>query len=310
MDEPRMFDVPVTSRQAVQGRVARPRESAVEVREFGGWTLDKLEVLSAYLRMYRRVAGSGSYIDGFAGEGHAMINGNATMGSPLRAASSGAFRDLFLFEQHRATHAKLKGAINALSEKQRVHLHIAEPGDMNQLLPDLLASGDVSVDKPCFAFLDPDSTQLAWQTVTILSEYKTYIKPRDHERSPQRCKVELWILLNTYQALARLFPSDRTRHTAPPFAAKLDFVFGNREAWWDLWERPTSNVNSLATRYSDRLRSELGYQWVRHQLVNDPTTGRPMYHMIHASDHPAAYSLMRSAMRGRMKNETPLPFGR
>ncbi|MCY4632757.1 MAG: hypothetical protein OXE75_18000, partial [bacterium] len=33
------------------------RDLATEVREFHGWTLDKLEVFENYLKLYRRVAG-------------------------------------------------------------------------------------------------------------------------------------------------------------------------------------------------------------------------------------------------------------
>ncbi len=30
-------------------------------------------------------------------------------------------------------------------------------------------------------------------------------------------------------------------------------------------------------------------------VIRDPETGRPQYHMVHASDHPAAFGLMRWA---------------
>src|SRR4051794_37022237 len=57
--------------------------SKLDVREYYGWTLDKLKVLELYLRMYRRVASKGAYIDGFAGPGAGTFNGEVHSGSPL-----------------------------------------------------------------------------------------------------------------------------------------------------------------------------------------------------------------------------------
>ena len=53
-------------------------------------------------------------------------------------------------------------------------------------------------------------------------------------------------------------------------------------------------ASMLIVRFAERLRG-LGYQHVRSQLFIDPATGRPQYHMIHATDHPSAISIMRWA---------------
>lgn len=52
------------------------RDLATEVREFHGWTLDKLEVFENYLTLYRRVAGGGAFIDAFAGTGRGVTSKN------------------------------------------------------------------------------------------------------------------------------------------------------------------------------------------------------------------------------------------
>lgn len=41
----------------------RAQDVTTEIREFHGWTLDKLDVFEKYLKLYRRVAGSGAFID-------------------------------------------------------------------------------------------------------------------------------------------------------------------------------------------------------------------------------------------------------
>lgn len=43
--------------------IRRARDPVTEFREFHGWTLDKLDVFDTYLKLYRRVAGGGAYID-------------------------------------------------------------------------------------------------------------------------------------------------------------------------------------------------------------------------------------------------------
>src|SRR3546814_11641272 len=50
----------------------RAQDVATEIREFHGWTLDKLDVFEKYLKLYRRVAGSGAFIDAFAGTGYGL----------------------------------------------------------------------------------------------------------------------------------------------------------------------------------------------------------------------------------------------
>ncbi len=134
-------------------------------------------------------------------------------------------------------------------------------------------------DRPCFTFLDPNATELAWSTVLRLATYNTEINP------PERCSIELWILLNTHQVLGRLMPRKN-----PPRAEVLDRWFGHRDAWWDLYEA-RAPLPLFAQRYSERLEG-LGYGAAVPRLISDPKTRRPVYYMIHPSDHPAAHSFM------------------
>lgn len=291
-EEQRLFDVPLV--QSAPKR-RRRRTGAVEAREFGGWTLDKLQILQQYFKMYRRVAGSGTYIDAFAGGGTARINGQLVDGSPKIAVNSGAFKRLFLID----VDSKLT---TTLTTELATHKHndrcTVICGDSNVEIGRLLDSGTIDPTKPCFAFLDPNSTQLAWSTIEALARYKTM------GEATGECKVELWILFNEQQAIQRLWPRDKSN--LPPFAAVLDRVMGERAAWLDLWSAGRG-PQWLVRRDADRLR-ELGYRNVALQQILDPSSGRAQYWMVHASDHDAAMSLMRWAKRTSSISYSTEPF--
>jgi three-Cys-motif partner protein len=218
----------------------------------------------------------------------------------LRAIDSGAFRHLHLFEKGVREHRTLDAALRELPDSQQRRITLHPRSDFNHDLPVLLESGVVPLDRPCFAFLDPNATELGWETVARLAGYKTLIAGSD---PLLQCKVELWVLVNTHQALWRLLPKDPTRYQVPPHPEILDWVMGGRDAWWDLWGAPHGGPSGLAIRYADRLRDVLGYRWAVPQLIKDPATGQPAYFMIHASDHPAAHTFMRSARRFKLRDD-------
>ena len=282
----------------VESESVRPvpgaKDPITEVREFHGWTLDKLEVLDLYFKLYRRVAGGGTYIDAFAGtgEGTTETNGKSALhdGSSLIAAKSDAFSSLHLIENNQTNFRALGSAVQKLSDRQKSKIHLYN-GDCNLIIPDLLSSEQLDNSRPCFVLMDQDSTQLEWSTIEILASWKNYEPPATLKGRPKTCKVELWILFNSHQAVNRLWPDDRFKHPETLSAETLDRIFGGSDYWRDLWDgnRPTS---ALVQRYADRLRG-LGYQYVIPQLIRDPMTRRPQYHMFHATDHPSAISLMR-----------------
>jgi three-Cys-motif partner protein len=268
-------DQPLFEHEATAGPKVkkRPGSRTNEPREFGIWTLDKLTILEKYFKMYRKVAGSGTYIDAFAGEGLALIDKVNVPGSPIRALDSGSFRSLKFVEMDRRKAAALRIAVAA--NRNAGKCEVIE-GDAN-----------VDVGRPCFAFLDPDSTQLNWSTVVALAAYKQL------NEEAKSCKIELWILFNEHQAIRRLWPRDK--RNLPAHAHVLDRVMGERDAWIDLWDEK-HGASWLVHRYVERLR-RLGYVHVHMQQISDPSTGRAQYWMVHASDHDAAASLMRWAKR-------------
>jgi three-Cys-motif partner protein len=266
------------------------QDPADAIRRFHGWTQDKLTILRLYLKMYRQVAGSGTYIDGFAGTGQANVDGEIVEGSPVLALRSGAFKRLHFFELE--DNAKdldhyLRSKFT-VKRRARTKLHV---GDVNEGLPALLASGVVPENEPCWVFLDPNSTELDWATIEAVAAFKTF----DPSCHPMQCKAELWILFNLGQALQRMWSKNRTKYPDTFSPETLDRVMGSRTAWRDLWDAGLPS-SSLETRYCQRLL-DLGYQWVVPHRIRDRTTNRVQYTMIHASDHPAAIDFMKWASR-------------
>ena len=253
------------------------------LRIFHGWTLDKLEVLRLYLTQYRKVAGGGNYIDGFAGEGEVHINGTPRPGSALIALQSSAFKYMHFIDDNPALTARLQARVDAI-KRPKSRLCTVYCGDTNLVLDQVLAG--IDPDRPLFVCLDQNSTELLWSTVERLATFKRLDIPAN------RCKAELWILFNQYQVIQRLWPNTPGENNR--YGDALDRVFGNRDAWIDLWVANAEPIK-LTRRYCERLQHVLGYQYVLPQEITDPATGRPQYFMIHATDHEAAVDFMRWA---------------
>jgi three-Cys-motif partner protein len=88
-----------------------------------------------------------------------------------------------------------------------------------------------------------------------------------------------------------MWPRDKVKHLEPIGVQRLDRVLGSRDAWQDLWDAKRSPT-ALRERYKELLEG-LGYRFVNETPIRDPRTGAVQYHMIHASDHPAADRFMR-----------------
>lgn len=284
--EPPLFDSTGlrTSRTgAKRKKIANPIDDA---REFGGYTGHKLDLLDLYLKGYRRVAGNGTYLDGFAGTGQVKIDGKLRPGSASIAIEAKAFQDMYFYEKEGPSKdlERYLAYHYTVKRRQKMHLRV---GDFNQLVLQDLADETFPRSRPLFAMLDPNSTELEWSTIEALAAYKNF-EPGPKPDHPKQCKAELWILLNTHQVLLRLVKDH---------PGTIDKVMGGRKAWGDLIDKDNKVAgNLLAGRYAENLMG-LGYVGARAQRIRDPQNGRTAYFMIHASDHPAAHSFMRWSER-------------
>jgi three-Cys-motif partner protein len=160
-------------------------------------------VLELYLKLYRRVAGSGTYLDAFAGEGRISVDGQPRDSSALVAARSTAFKHLFVMEIKPHRNSRLRRHLdNELPARTAQRCTVLPPGDANVQVPELLADGVIDRSRPVFALLDPDSTQLDWATVeaSLATRSATTLPTRGpHSFTP-------WVLDNG-DALAVVIPA-------------------------------------------------------------------------------------------------------
>ena len=266
--------------------VPRAKRAVDEALRFGGYTLDKLDLLSLYLRLYTRVAGGGTYIDAFAGCGCVKVGDQIVPGSAARAFWSKAFKWHRFYNISGGELAVLEEFLTALKTPRRKAVIEFRCGDSNELLAQDVRDEKIDRDHPCFAFLDPFSTELEWDTIGQLASYKT-------RAGAKNCKVEIFVLVNTNQALLRLLNDHR--ELAAGSASALDRVMGGRAAWEDLRQERCS-AGRLVGRYCDRLERQFGYGLATATPIRDRRRGL-QYYMVHASDHRAAHDFMRWAAR-------------
>lgn len=288
-DAPSLFSFDASLDASLTRRTRKPSvrpDAEAETRTFGGWTTSKLDLHRLYLRLYRQIAGGGTYVDGFAGTGRVRIEGESgdRPGSVETALESGGFRRLLVYEFDPRNYERLTRNLGLRFGHRLLNRVWTRLGDFNRLVLDDLAKNNIDRSRPCFAFLDPDSTQLDWSTIEALADYKGGDPPDDF-------RIELLILFNTDQAFVRLVPRMQGKeYPDSAMAQTLDRVMGGR-ANWDSLNTPEFSGTRLMHRYRDNLRA-LGYPFVSAIPIIDPASRRRQYYMVHASEHPKARELM------------------
>jgi three-Cys-motif partner protein len=264
-------------------------------RSWGYWTEGKLDILARYLDRFttttKHKADARIYLDAFAGEGHgtsrttkACFDGSARIGLKV---SDPPFDRCYFFEL---------GDKAAELERELTHdfpgrdLRIM-PGDCNATIPDALAElrRDNLGWAPTFAFLDPDGMELHWETIKALAAHKRLRQP------PSKTKVELWLLFPSGGLLRNLALDDRK--LLPGHVAKATSLFGS-DAWERVYQaRKAQQIDGQEAReryvnlYRWQLERDLGYRRA-HPIEVKNNHGRPIYHLIFASDSDAGDRIM------------------
>ena len=221
----------------------------------------------------------------FRTEGLGDLHGKRAAAVTILYMEHGRFKSLHLFELPEVMERLefFLASTYTIKRRRKIHTHV---GDVNVELPKVLASGVIPRDRTCFAFVDPNSTEIDWDTIAALAGYKSLVP------DTKLCKVEMWILVNTGHALQRMWPRDRSKLPPADVAKSLDRVMGGRSAWKDLFMSAQSSTQ-LAYRYAERLQSEFGYQYaVPHKIRRSTPSSKVQYFMVHATDHPAAIDFM------------------
>ena len=234
----------------------------------------------------RLVTKHGTYIDGFAGpqEPDTPAMWAARLVLEMRPAF---LRHFHLCEKAKYKVKLLESLKREQPEKEKgrklgrtIDIYT---GDFNKNIHSILKPGRVD-DKAVFCLLDQRAFECHWATVKLIADYK---------RSAPT-KIEQFYFLAT-SWIARSF-SGFTRNKE---------VVGNwwgRGDWTEVMKWPSSKVLEETTC---RFRDELGYRNVRAYPIcaHKDLGSRVMYHMIHATDHPAAPELMTRAYNTALKKK-------
>jgi three-Cys-motif partner protein len=266
-------------------------------RTWGIWSELKLEILKRYLTRFTTAAKRSPacvYIDAFAGTGTGVSRTTEEPfdGSPRIALQTRPpFTHLYFCEMHAPASYLQRALENDFPNDRRYRV---TAGDCNKTIPQVLRhlrAQDLGW-APTFAFVDPDGMEVDFNTLRSLAEHK-----RGYRKGSNRpeFKVELWLLFPS-TAIERVVSKER-RHNVGVAYSRATRLFGSTE-WAVIHDLRTTQVldaSQARTSYVElmrwRLETELGYRWA-HALEMQDLVGRPVYHMILATDHPAGTEIM------------------
>jgi three-Cys-motif partner protein len=266
-DHPDLFDV---------GR--RPPKRRIEfARQRPVWTQNKAKLIERYLRNFLFVTKHGTYIDGFAGPQEEDVETDNWAAKLVLTLEPRWLKHLYLFEEDleqvaRIRLMKRRADPEPLNRKHR-DVRIIQ-GDVNVALPAFLEDHPIRSKEAVFCLLDQRTAECHWSTVETVARHKR-----------KGLKVEIfYFLANAWLPRA---VANTTKDKA-----KLDAWWGGR-GWADVMKLDSyARGQCVAQRFTD----ELGYASAVPLPIYDKAGGRRiMYFMIHATDHPAAPYLMKSA---------------
>lgn len=260
--------------------VAAPECPALPTKDFDSlkdplWTRNKALLIQRYLQLFVYITKHGAYIDGFSAPQKAGHHDKWSAKLVLESEPK-FLRDFWLCDLSPDGHSLLEElAAQHRSNKRRVDvLH----GDFNVVVKEVLASGRITEKTATFALLDQRTFECSWNTVKTLAEHKKGGN-----------KIELFYFLASGWLDRSLKAVGR-----PEKRAEV-------EAWWGRSDVDLLQGMDRTTRaglMAERFQKELGYLSSTPFAIHSKRRGgRIMYHMIHASDHPEAKTLMVRAYR-------------
>jgi len=274
-------------------RTADEEEPDPWFEELKEWSHIKLRILEKYADTYRNIRGSSNslfyYVDGFAGAGYYIKNGELQgEGSPVRLArlaqqikdTNKAYRAVCIFseiDRHRCN--RLESALEAFSP-ELVHVLC---GDFRERVEDIVA---MMSRAPAVVFLDPFGVE--------------GISPKELQPLLERLDTELLINFNT-RALHRLKGSATSNaREAPGKVHRLSEILAEDpaapEPEWQRQDRLLS-TSEWETWVVDRYKSLLlgpGSQlkYARSYPVRATHKGGVKYYLVFASRSLRAFSAM------------------
>jgi three-Cys-motif partner protein len=273
-------------------------------RSWGWWTEQKLDILADYLVAFTTAstkAGMTVYLDLFAGRPENVSRDGyerEILGSARRALDIRPPLSVLRFFELDPTASRLETALRAQYPDRIRDFHVV-PGDCNTTIATALAQLAGINWAPTFAFLDQQSTEVRWPTITHLAQHKRADKP----------KTELWLL-----CASGLLPRGlkiRTNTVDASIADKMTRMFGT-DIWLEALQGARQNLLTGAQFRSEltnlmrwRLEHKLGYKTTLDFQVTN-TGGSGIFDMIFATDHWAGEKIMTDLYSAAMRRQPAL----
>lgn len=238
------------------------------------WTENKAKLIQEYIRLFTFVTKHGTYIDGFAAPQQRHLKELCSANLVLQARPPW-MREFWLCDLDPAGVTLLEEIKTEQTlPKRRIEVL---PGDFNLRIHDILGAGTIKPTTATFALLDQRTFECDWATVQAIARHK------------QTHKIEMFYFLATGWLDRSIAAVSR-----PESAERLTKWWG-RDDWRDL-RKISSAVRGV--QLAERFKTELGYTYAYPYPIHSARRGgRIMYHMVHATDHPAASPLMQRAYR-------------
>jgi three-Cys-motif partner protein len=233
------------------------------------WTENKARLIYRYLRYFVFITKHGTYIDVFAGP-QAPEHPDSWAARMVLNSEPRWLRNFAFFEKETQKISHLEKLLEEQPKKPKRKVKLYQ-GDMNILLPVYLQGNPVS--DASFCLIDQHTFECNWSTILEISRHKN----TGH-------KIEIFYFLAQGwldRAIAGLKKPDET----------LGIWWGN-DGWKNLQKKPSVERGQML---AERFKIELGYQYAAPYPIYEKVgseSGKIMFWMVHASDHPEALKLM------------------
>lgn len=204
------------------------------INSFGGeWTIEKLKILSKYLKFYVQALKNQPfnkiYIDAFAGTGvlERKDTGEEIPGSTKISLDIEEKFDRYIFiESNRNAYKELKKMISENYKEMSSKIDIIQ-NDANEALINILNKYKWNKTRAVL-FLDPYAMSVKWNTLKIISETKA---------------IDLWYLF-PFSATTRLL--EKNKNIDIKWQAKLNSIFGDNS-----WEQEMYKKDDQMSLFGD-----------------------------------------------------------
>jgi three-Cys-motif partner protein len=257
-------------------------------RKWGWWTRNKLQILEDYLAAFAIASKRQEhriYLDLFAGrpDNESRETGETVLGSAHRAIGvQPPFTRIGLFELERNAKELNTAIRDTYPDTPGIKVF---PGDCNDTIRQALRELAPVNWAPTFAFVDQYASELRWSTLEQIARFRR-----------GKTKAEMWILFAPGMYGRGL--AVRKENMNARYGEKLSEMIGG-EQWVPIVNALRADRLAPAEAYEKwvnlfrwRLATVLGYQHT-HNFTMKNTSGRHIYEMIFASDHPVGDKIMR-----------------